>query len=471
MAEGFHDHWLPFGTRVGGSIVVGHVVASGRNWQMAKVAKGGHALIVRDDLKDRWLTGGLISEGQFAPIALGEDRFYILDGGMDHVLAPLSRSASPDSGSAALSFAKAMGATRMAGEVASFVDAIFVERLSRILPTYTSDHCVDDATVLGTWLTGGLPVDARSAEVTNLLTWMSPSHLQDVLEASGCARGSVPAQTGAVELQAEKGRLQSDERFLLPGRAALEAFFNDHVVDVVQNPDQYRALGLLHPPSIVLAGPPGCGKTVAVKKLIEFLGWPSYSVQADSIASPYIHETSRKVSDLFQRAIDTAPSVLVIDEMDAFLAERETSPSSSHRNEEVAEFLRRIPEATMAGVLVVGMTNRLSSIDAAVLRRGRFDHVVTVDFATETEVTSLLESLTSGLPMDDRVQLPQFAKKLAGRPLSDAAFVIREGARLAARKRSPRIDLESLELALASALTQGQVAPREPIGFIRMREQ
>jgi cell division protease FtsH len=139
----------------------------------------------------------------------------------------------------------------------------------------------------------------------------------------------------------------------------------------------------------------------------------------------------------------------VIDEMEAFLADREIG-WGHHRVEEVAEFLRRIPEATKNEVLIVAMTNRIDMIDPAILRRGRFDHVIKVDYASETEVLSLLEKLLSSLPKADDVDAAPFAKELAGRPLSDVAFVVREGARLAGRSGKDRLDQDSLLAAMRS---------------------
>src|SRR3546814_4654918 len=82
------------------------------------------------------------------------------------------------------------------------------------------------------------------------------------------------------------------------------------------------------------------------------------------------------------------------------------------------------------------MTNRIDMIDPAIQRRGRFDHVIKVDFASEIEVQSLLDKLLSALPKESDVDSKPLAQELAGRPLSDVAFVVREGARLAARSRS-----------------------------------
>jgi len=171
----------------------------------------------------------------------------------------------------------------------------------------------------------------------------------------------------------------------------LEQFFNEHVIDIIENEVRYRALGIEFPSAIILHGPPGCGKTFAVEKLVDYLGWPSFQIEASSVASPYIHETSKKVAEVFEAAIKNAPSVLIIDEMEAFLADRQGGAEGHHRVEEVAEFLRRIPEAINKHVLIVAMTNRIDMIDSAILRRGRFDHVIKVDMASQIEVESLLK--------------------------------------------------------------------------------
>ena len=164
--------------------------------------------------------------------------------------------------------------------------------------------------------------------------------------------------------------------------------------------------------------------------------------------------------------MENAPSVLVIDEMEAFLADREMG-SGHHRVEEVAEFLRRIPEAAKNEVLIVAMTNRIDMIDSAILRRGRFDHIIKVDFASEAEVLALLEKLLSSLPKDKDVDAVPFAKELAGRPLSDVAFVVREGARLAARSGKDRLDQASLFAALQTAsMREREGGKKHNIGFI-----
>jgi cell division protease FtsH len=153
--------------------------------------------------------------------------------------------------------------------------------------------------------------------------------------------------------------------------------------------------------------------------------------------------------------------------MEAFLADRESGGGGSHhRVEEVAEFLRRIPEAAKNEVLIVAMTNRVEMIDSAIMRRGRFDHVIKVDYANADEVLALLDKLLAKLPMDKTVDAGPLAKKLAGRPLSDVAFVVREGARLAARAGEDKLGQEFLLAALEDTPSRTEEGSSRRIGFV-----
>ena len=165
-----------------------------------------------------------------------------------------------------------------------------------------------------------------------------------------------------------------------------------------------------------------------------FLDWPCYSIDSNTVGSPYIHATGKKISEMFDKAIDSAPSVLVIDEMESFLSDRQYGTGSGlHHIEEVAEFLRRIPEAIKNKVLIIGMTNLIDLIDPAILRRGRFDHIIEVGMPSKDEVASLVESLLSKLPKSSDLVLDGIIDHLTGKALSDTAFVIREAARLSAK--------------------------------------
>lgn len=478
------DAWLPNGYLLPDGAKIRSAVSEGTDWQICGTAGGGRALIVHHELADRWLSTGLIQECELNSFTFGERSFQSISCGPSQVLTPVSEAKSPDSKVEALAFALALRATRDIDGESPLQDALYVERITRLLPTYSISSRTDDDVVLGYWLTGGAPISAKSfRRLRQTMSWMGAGHLKDVVQAAGFEvaevvplnRKSVPSESTEETLvdqkvdELERIRPETNKVFELAGRPELAAFFNEHIVDIVVHRDRYKALGIEFPSAVILHGPPGCGKTFAVESLVDFLGWPSFQIDASSVASPYIHETSKKVAQVFEKAIESAPSVLVIDEMEAFLADRGIGAGSSHhRVEEVAEFLRRIPEAVKNNVLIVAMTNRIDMIDPAIQRRGRFDHVIKVDFASEIEVLSLLHKLLSSLPKESDVDPEPLAHHLAGRPLSDVAFVVREGARLAARSGKERLDQISLLAAMQTAPPReregGNVKRR--IGFI-----
>lgn len=476
------DPWLPIGFKLPDGAAARIALFEGAQWQILETSGGGRALVVHDELAQRWMDAGLVEPGTLMPFAYGDQRLLSVSCGASQVLCPVSEGRSPDTKAEALAFALALKATRSLDAESPLQDALYVEKISRLLPTYSISSRTDDDVVLGYWLTGGASVSAKSfRRLRQTMSWLGAGHLKEVVQAAGfdvaevipgdlrrTPRTPIEATPVPAALPTPQKAAEDVDAtiFELPGREELADFFNEHVVDIVQNRERYKSLGIEFPSAVVLHGPPGCGKTFAVDRLIDFLGWPSFQIDASSVASPYIHETSKKVAEVFDKAMQSAPSVLVIDEMEAFLADREMG-SGHHRVEEVAEFLRRIPEATKNDVLIIAMTNRVDMIDPAILRRGRFDHVIKVDYANEAEVTSLLDKLLSGLPKEKDVDSPPLARELAGRPLSDVAFVVREGARLAARAGKSRLDQQSLLTALGAApAREREGGAQRRIGFI-----
>ena len=216
--------------------------------------------------------------------------------------------------------------------------------------------------------------------------------------------------------------------------------------------------------NLLLMGPPGCGKTYAVEKLVDYLEWPCFYIDSGSIGSPYIHETSKKISGIFEEAMRKAPSVLIIDEMESFLSDRNAGGSGNgHHVEEVAEFLRKIPEATQNHVLVVAMTNMIASIDPAIRRKGRFDHIIEVGMPSQAEVIAVLKSGLEKIP-HEKIDLESIGGALEGHPMSDVSFALREAARLTAKSHKTAISSSVLESVVA-ALKKNKKSCRRPIGF------
>jgi cell division protease FtsH len=372
-------------------------------------------------------------------------RVLIADGALD----VLDRLRRPQSTNEAMAFARAL-----ADSPAKLGNAIYSEQLSRLVIFDDDEYPArDKAEILGKFLTGGVQVSAADVVALHrILPKTGFDDLQKIVAAAGIqikspVRG---ADKPVVRLSSPALGESSSKTlvpFVLPGRLALSDFFNEHVIEVVADEVRYAALGIGFPGGIILEGPTGCGKTFAVERLVEHLGWASFSIEASSVASPYIHETSRKVAEVFAAAIKEAPSVIIIDEMDAFLASRDGGVQQ-HHVEEVAEFLRRIPEASNKRVLVIGMTNKVDAIDPAILRRGRFDHVINVGPAGRVEIEGLLKSMLVRIP-NEISDVGALAGQLEGRPLSDVSFVVREAGRLAARARKDLIGDKEISAAFA----------------------
>jgi len=483
------DLWLPKGYELADGSKIQSLLFSGEDWQIFNTQGAGSILVARPELAQKWCDVGFLDESLLGSILFGSASFRSLSSQKKYTLVPVESGKSLDSKVDAIAFSLALKESRKLSEDASFHDSIYVEQYSRLLPTWTLTSHVEDGVVLGTWITGGVVISTKSfRRLSNLTGWMSPSDLAEIVKAAGF---HVPADAGLLAKRKPGSRKHSDEKtaiadsavqpeqpqppdvrteprvFTLAGRPQLEKFFNEHVIDIIFNAEKYQALGIEFPSAIVLHGPPGCGKTFAVERLVEFIDWPSYSIDSNSVGSPYIHETSKRISEVFDKAIDEAPSVIVIDEMESFLSDRRSGGTSSlHHVEEVAEFLRRIPEAIKNKVLIIAMTNMIDLIDPAILRRGRFDHLIEVGMPSKIEVASLFNSLLGKLPKSEDLNLDMVLDALTGKPLSDSAFVIREAARLAAKSGKTQLDQDSINAALKS-LPDSKEKKANQIGFVR----
>lgn len=449
------DPWLPVKFEILPKVQTGRLLFAGISYQIVQTnGLSSKALIVWPQVAEGWIAAGLIERSALTPIHFGDEQWLALATD-DHYLLPLEAMPKPSGKTEARGFAQALQRTRALAPELDLGSSIYVESLRRFLPVQENKARVADEVILGRYLTGGVEVSCYARDrLARLAPWVPAADLRDI-----CMEAGLPAPPDVVEGPSGNAQNEPSENngegqaeagpakeFSLPGRRDLQAFLHEHVIDIVQHPERYRALGVDFPGAIVLYGPPGSGKTFAVETLVSYLKWPSYAIDSNSIGSPYIHATGQKIADIFEQAFSHAPCAIVIDEMEAFLADRHGG--GQHRLEEVAEFLRLIPEAQKKHVLVIGMTNRIDTIDKAILRRGRFDHLIRVDLPVESEITELIQALLAGRPCEENLSLAGAIRYLVGRPLSDSAFFVREAARLAARSGKAKID----DISIAQAL-------------------
>ena len=452
------DSWMPIGYRFPDNVEIRQALFDGGDWQIYKSLNDLFILVVKERMFERWSKSNLVKREIFLKIDFADEVFYQLTS--NDKIYPINFSSYQDSQLANYfypkdmteveDFSKAYKKTRAIDKVSSLHDGLYIKDISLILPTYSLSSFINDDFVFGEWITNGVNVSITSIRrILFLANWADESKLAKIILDCGFEKIEKTSDEDSTQVK------QPNTPFTLSGRPYLENFFNEHVIDIVQNEDRYKAMGIGFPSAMILYGPPGTGKTFAVEALATYLGWPTFQIDSSSIGSSFIHGTSKKIAEIFDIAIKNAPSVLIIDEMESFLADREMgSGSSHHRVEEVAEFLRRIPEAIKNKVLIVAMTNRIDMIDPAILRRGRFDHHIKVDMASDAEISSLLKKLISEIPHEKDIDIPYLADQLQGRPLSDVTFTVREAARLAARSGIKALNHQCCLESLKSTITR-----------------
>ena len=453
------NQFLPRGCHISSENRIKKMVASGCDWQIYLTNLDAYVLAVKTALYDKWIADYSLPERIFLNELINDCKVFLSSS--NYLVSSMERGPYPEDNGQIEAFSIAFKTAKELYPNADVHDAIYIEEYSLLLPASFESSLVDEGIVYGKWLTGGINVSIDSFDrVSRIMSWLSKDALMRSAQIAGfdvTVTNDTPISNETIEEKTVENELAEDdvlvpaitESFTLIGRPELEQFFNDNIIDIVLHQEQYKRMGISFPGATILYGPPGCGKTYAVEKLSEYLGWRRFDIDSSTIASSYIHDTSKKISEVFHEAIKAAPSILVIDEMEAFLSDRSMAgPSGTHHVEEVAEFLRRIPEAISKGVLVFAMTNMIDSIDPAILRRGRFDHIVEVKMASAEEIAALLKNRFTELPVDETVNADEIAKSLDGHPMSDVTFVLREAGRFAVKRNLDYINGECFDDAV-----------------------
>ena len=463
------EPWFPRNYKLIADIIIKKIVFSGDNWQIYACADGSSVLIAKSVLANYWCCAGYITPTLLQKHFFGRDEYRFLHSQADMFLAPITFNQDFITYEDGKSFATALAASRKVDPDISLAGGIFVERYSKILPVKQENKNEPDDILLGRWLSRGIDIPASSFErMMQLLPTVTESGLTDILQTARIKAEEATLQPKYIPASSHSSLdIISKLPFTLPGRNELETFFKEHIIDIIENAETYKTMGIDFPTAFILQGPPGCGKTYAVERLIEYLDWPSFFVDSGSIGSPYIHETSKRISAIFDEAIKNAPAVLVIDEMESFLMDRANSVNGSgHHVEEVAEFLRRIPEATQKHVLVVAMTNMVYVIDPAIRRKGRFDHIIELGMPSAEEIAAVIKNGLDKVPHSSDIDIKTISEALEGHPISDVSFVLREVARITAQAHKKVISNNEFSNVLSSFTKNANTEQKHrPIGF------
>ncbi len=208
-------------------------------------------------------------------------------------------------------------------------------------------------------------------------------------------------------------------------------------------PDLFRTLGVSQPRGIILHGPPGTGKTLIARALAGEVGARFYSISGPEIYSKWYGKSEENLRNVFDDAVRNAPSIVVIDELDALVPARDRTHGDQEQRI-VATFLTQMDGLReMRDVVVVGTTNRLDAIDPALRRGGRFEHEIHVGVPDAAGRREILSIHTRRMPLDGSVDLDEIAQKTVGFVGADLAMLSREAAYCALRRVLPPGSLEA----------------------------
>ena len=219
------------------------------------------------------------------------------------------------------------------------------------------------------------------------------------------------------------------------------------VVDFLENPKRYEAIGAKLPHGALLVGPPGTGKTLIAKAVAGEAGVPFFSISGSEFVEMFVGRGAAKVRDLFKQANEKAPCIVFIDEIDAVGKRRDGGLSSNDEREQTLNQLLTEMDGfdNHKGIVVLAATNRPESLDPALLRPGRFDRRVPMELPDLAGRKSILELHLKDVKTQPPIDLSAIARATPGASGADLANIINEGALRAVRMGRPRATQEDFE--------------------------
>ena len=236
------------------------------------------------------------------------------------------------------------------------------------------------------------------------------------------------------------------------------------VVEFLKAPEKFSELGARIPRGVLLVGPPGTGKTLLAKAVAGEAGVPFYSISGSDFVEMYVGVGASRVRDLFDNAKKNSPCIIFIDEIDAVGRHRGAGLGGGHdeREQTLNQLLVEMDGfGSNDGVIVIAATNRPDILDPALLRPGRFDRQVTVNYPDLKGRVDILNVHAKGKPFEDSVDMEKIAQATVGFTGADLANLLNEAALHAARRHKRLIGMSDIEDAMLKIMVGTQKKSRK----------
>lgn len=245
----------------------------------------------------------------------------------------------------------------------------------------------------------------------------------------------------------------------------------EDIIGFIKNPSQYTDVGARMPKGLLFYGPPGTGKTLMAKAIAGEADVPFYAMSGSDFVQMYVGVGASRIRSLFNKAKKHEKAVIFIDEIDAIGKKRARNSSAS--NDERDQTLNALLTEMSGfhdnqGIVVIGATNRIDTLDEALLRPGRFDRQIEIGLPDVNSREKILSLHTKNKPLSDDVDLRALAKSTVGFSGAMLENLLNEAAITAANEHMPVINQNHIDKAFYTVLAG---APKTDLSYISTRER